>query len=65
MNAAHMIPGDRTTPRLPLRPELRAVAKVGATGCCPVFSRIGGRFPVRDGSVSLGDAVKMLVAGEG
>ena len=64
MNAAHMIPGDRTTPRLPLRADLRAVGKPGATGRCLVFSRINGRFPVRDGSVSLGVAVKMLVAGE-
>lgn len=66
MTSANMVRGDRTRPRLPVEPRLRAVGRKvkSAAAGCPLFSRIDGRL-VRDGSVAIKTALRLLVAGEG
>lgn len=63
------IKGDRTGPRLPIAPHLRAVDdRPGPlrVGCeCPLYSRIDGRYPVFEGFVPAHIALALLVAGEG
>lgn len=58
----HNVRGDRAGPVLPVAPHLRPV--VDDAGCCVLFSRIDGRFPVCEGPVPLDVAAAALIAGE-
>ncbi len=63
-----MVPGDRALPTLHVRPHLRAVddrvAQPAPGTECPLYSRIGGQYPVFDGFLPMRDALALLVAGE-
>ncbi len=67
MNAAHMIRGDRTAPRLPVQPHLRAginrARPATPAPACPLYTRIAGRL-VLSGALRVEEAGAALVAGE-
>ena len=60
------IPGDRSAPRLPIAPHLRAVVDQSGSPAlgCPIYSRIDGRYPRFEGYVLVDEALAALVAGE-
>ncbi len=62
-----IIAGDRSMPRLPIAPHLRAVDGRGSVkpGCeCPLYSRVDGRWPCFEGYIPVEMALNLLVAGE-
>lgn len=67
MAVSPIIAGDRSMPRLPIAPHLRAVGGRGPVepgGECPLWSRIDGRWPCFEGFIPTTMAASLLVAGE-